>query len=380
MLQRLALVSILLIACGDDDGVVDPDASTDSGTDVGVDAEVDAGGDTMGLAANGESCTTPSECASGFCVDAVCCASACDGMCERCDESGDGTCAPIAADADPDAECGAVSCETHYVATADVCSYREDVTDSACDGAGACQDANALCPDQPAGAEQINCATCASLATDTCVDDTPGECTLATPFVDDFDGPDLDAGWTVDYLGGAPTFTVGGTLQITDSPPADTPSSSCTWIYDLGTDKGNQIGRAVAIGTGDFVLEVDYSASSTLGQLTLGGVALTNADDGLEIFAGFWDGGEDALGHAQGGVAPDALTTGWFEDNAEDVTLSVRIERVGGTVTTEVDGVLVDTATNAADIASLVIFHTSHECGPLFEYGTFEVDRISLCF
>lgn len=36
----------------------------------------------------GDPCSTPQSCASGFCVDGVCCDTACDGTCERCDPLG----------------------------------------------------------------------------------------------------------------------------------------------------------------------------------------------------------------------------------------------------------------------------------------------------
>lgn len=44
----------------------------------------------------GQSCTSPSECASGFCAQGVCCDRACNGACERCDQSGTGTCQALA--------------------------------------------------------------------------------------------------------------------------------------------------------------------------------------------------------------------------------------------------------------------------------------------
>lgn len=44
----------------------------------------------------GRSCVAGFECASGFCVDGVCCEKACDGQCEACAESGsEGRCQPV---------------------------------------------------------------------------------------------------------------------------------------------------------------------------------------------------------------------------------------------------------------------------------------------
>ncbi len=46
--------------------------------------------------ATGKTCALAADCATGFCVDGVCCASACTGGCERCDTSGArGTCTPV---------------------------------------------------------------------------------------------------------------------------------------------------------------------------------------------------------------------------------------------------------------------------------------------
>ena len=55
-------------------------------------------------------CTQPSDCTTGFCVDGVCCNSACTGLCKACTNlkkrgGSDGICGPIAADFDPDNEC-----------------------------------------------------------------------------------------------------------------------------------------------------------------------------------------------------------------------------------------------------------------------------------
>jgi hypothetical protein len=68
-------------------------------------------------------------CATGFCVDGVCCESACSGLCQACAAgktgSPNGLCRPLPAGMDPDVECpddGMASCKRN----------------GACDGQGAC--------------------------------------------------------------------------------------------------------------------------------------------------------------------------------------------------------------------------------------------------
>jgi hypothetical protein len=74
---------------------------------------------------NGEGCTTTSasSCASGFCVEGVCCnVAACAGACTSCNVAGsEGTCAPAAPGSDVSGACGA---------------------GLACDGSGACKGKN----------------------------------------------------------------------------------------------------------------------------------------------------------------------------------------------------------------------------------------------
>lgn len=81
---------------------------------------------------SGDACTSASQCGSGYCVDGVCCSSACDGLCVACaatlKESGtqSGTCGPAKAGSDPRDDCsvdGANSCDR----------------DGTCDGKGACR-------------------------------------------------------------------------------------------------------------------------------------------------------------------------------------------------------------------------------------------------
>lgn len=63
---------------------------------------------------SGAACSGASQCTSGFCVDGVCCSSACTGTCSACSAAkkgsgSNGTCGNIQANTDPDAECAADS-------------------------------------------------------------------------------------------------------------------------------------------------------------------------------------------------------------------------------------------------------------------------------
>ena len=105
-LAGVLLGAASLAACGPGSGAVEvdggvlgaPDASVgtiDNG--VGVDAKV--AGPTDGGPQRppaDKTCTVGAQCASGFCVDGVCCDKACDGSCESCALTGKvGTCSPI---------------------------------------------------------------------------------------------------------------------------------------------------------------------------------------------------------------------------------------------------------------------------------------------
>ncbi len=79
----------------------------------------------------GRACTTEEECASGSCVDGVCCeVSACTG-CSACNVAGsEGSCSAVPAGEDPHGACAAVDCSS-----------------GTCDGSGGCApgDAGAVC-------------------------------------------------------------------------------------------------------------------------------------------------------------------------------------------------------------------------------------------
>ena len=98
---------------------------------------------------NGLTCSSGSACASGFCVDGVCCESACDGACVSCNQTGrTGKCAAHVAGSDPENECG----------------LGEGVCRSTCNGSGACEYA----------ADQTPCGSCEPCACMRCGGD--GRC------------------------------------------------------------------------------------------------------------------------------------------------------------------------------------------------------------
>jgi hypothetical protein len=90
-------------------------ASTGSGSTCtddqqnGDETDIDCGG-SCPPCNDGSNCDGPADCVTGFCVDGVCCNSACTGVCESCveAETGDpnGVCAPIA----PGTQCAPGSC------------------------------------------------------------------------------------------------------------------------------------------------------------------------------------------------------------------------------------------------------------------------------
>ncbi len=80
--------------------------------------------------ANGQTCAQASECGSGFCVDNVCCGSACNGACQACSAAtkgagADGVCGSAQIGTDPHADCA--------LQLASSCG-----TTGSCNGSGAC--------------------------------------------------------------------------------------------------------------------------------------------------------------------------------------------------------------------------------------------------
>jgi len=121
----LCLSSSCATSCGDDNGCVG--------------GSYCAGSNCTGKVDNGETCSSNHECSSGFCVESVCCDTACNGVCQACTAANklsgsDGTCdlAKLGTDAHGDCDDeGAISCKRNGL----------------CDGAGACSlyDAGIAC-------------------------------------------------------------------------------------------------------------------------------------------------------------------------------------------------------------------------------------------
>jgi len=63
-----------------------------------------------GATATGKGCAVDPECASGFCIDGVCCDASCAGPCRACNLPGAvGTCTPHPVDTDPEQGCGGLA-------------------------------------------------------------------------------------------------------------------------------------------------------------------------------------------------------------------------------------------------------------------------------
>jgi uncharacterized membrane protein YgcG len=98
---------------------------------------------------NGVACSSATACASGFCVDGVCCESACDGKCVSCNQAARaGKCSGYAAGSDPENDCGRGQPPCRSTCNgAGACDYPQWGTPCLsvgyCDGAGLCFDPNA---------------------------------------------------------------------------------------------------------------------------------------------------------------------------------------------------------------------------------------------
>jgi hypothetical protein len=131
---------------------------------------------------NGQACGNGNECLTNNCIDGVCCATTCNGLCKSCNVAGSaGTCTNIVAGQDPANECtGATSCDGNGA-----CLKLTNGT--ACGVAGECQSGNCIdgvCCDMACGGLCKACnvagsvGTCSNVPTGT---DPANECADPTP-------------------------------------------------------------------------------------------------------------------------------------------------------------------------------------------------------
>ncbi len=93
----------------------------------------------------GDGCSNDSECITGFCVDDVCCSTACDGECDACSvaagAAADGTCGPLTGPTCDDGD----SCSQSSTCVAGACVGNNPVADGTiCDDVSVCSDTS-LC-------------------------------------------------------------------------------------------------------------------------------------------------------------------------------------------------------------------------------------------
>ncbi len=128
-----------------------PDETTSTGNGTTTSSPVNPG---TQLAALGDACDAASECESGFCADDVCCDTACNEICARCDiEDNQGTCSA----AERDEDCGELDCSedtecrTYELASENNCSeIGECAVEADCDRVNTdngdpCQDGAGTC-------------------------------------------------------------------------------------------------------------------------------------------------------------------------------------------------------------------------------------------
>jgi hypothetical protein len=208
-----------------------------------------------------------------------------------------------------------------------------------------------------------------------------GGCSIQSG-TDLFDGPTLDSAWTLNCVGSAPTYNFASNqLNLVDSPFAPTPSSAVnTWIYDPLLDRGNQICRAFNAGTGGFEVEVDLGWVTSVPELTLGAIAVTDANHYLQAWIVYADGWSQGFGSLAGYVRTGNTFASWGDGLTSSGNVRARIARAGAEIRLSINGNLVLAANNAADIRHIALVHTAHRAsGVTYGFGTITYDNLIWC-
>lgn len=204
------------------------------------------------FASAGSACASPTECASGFCSDGVCCNESCAGTCQACTAArrgggADGVCGNAAADTDPRNDCSA---DTNYPASCGA--------DGFCDGTGACrQHAKSgvscrapICTGNATSAFQCN-------SVGDCLQEAPVSCgaQLCVPgggCVAEDAGVDSGAVPSPSRDSGAEGQD-GGSADASPIPPAVDAGATCT-IMRGGTNERFSLLWAVGLGAATLLL------------------------------------------------------------------------------------------------------------------------------
>lgn len=271
------------------------------------------------LVTNGNACGVNIDCASGHCVEGICCDTACTGLCSACSAAkkgsgANGTCGAIGSGLDPDNECnGAVSCSgtgtCAYFANGTVCSAGGECASGQC--------VDGVCCDSTCTGQCMACTgakkgsgvdgTCGPIAVGTNPDNEcavqcngAGACVLAS------DGTACAAGWqclsgqcidgvccNTPCIDGCMSCIVAGSVgTCTETPPGacgavcDDPAvfadvrtvpvayeAGATAVGDLNGDGmsdlvvvkqyGSVIHVLMRTGNGTFAPTVDYAVNSS---------------------------------------------------------------------------------------------------------------------
>jgi hypothetical protein len=244
-------------------------------------------------AKNSVTCTSAAECASGFCVDGVCCDSACDGTCASCNQAGRiGKCTPYQAGTDPKSECAGTGTGT---------------CQATCDGVGHCSFPSYT----------VSCGNCL-----TC--DGNGSCTMFDQKC--YYGYPVDGGWNypdVGYGGAGGDWNTGGSGGYTGQGGA------------IGT--GGRFGvDAAAGGAGGSFVPVDSGYGEVM-RIDGGGIRLDGAFYGevMRIDGGFGgdvrlDGAADSSGSIGAGGYSGYGTGGSYGGLGVGGSGGIRITGTGG--------------------------------------------------
>ena len=206
----------------------------------------------------------------------------------------------------------------------------------------------------------------------------------ANCMTDEFDGTSLSGHWSAGRAGAPPTsYDVSQSrLFISDAPFATTPSSpESSWIYDLDTDQGNQLAWEQPIGGEDFTLMAQISWSSTLPEITLGGIGVADAKGTLGAIAGISDpssrllGGSHARLHVMSGSDSSLSKPG-----QEPGAAKFKIQRMNGIAHIVIDEEEVLSGPLPDLISNVVIYYVRHKVGMVTpDFGSVAFRHIQIC-